>query len=490
MKLSFSLLFLRRGLAVSVVAASALAANAIAAEPASAARPNVILILADDLGYGDVGFHGSTQIPTPNLDRLAASGVVCAQGYVSAPVCAPSRAGLLTGRNQVEFGFDNNLAASQPGFDPEFAGLPVTERTIADRLRTAGYATGLIGKWHLGARPQFHPLRRGFDEFWGFLDGTENYFQAGPGTPRPTQVESSFGPVAPITYLTDDLTDQNIAFIQRHRARPFFLFASYNAPHAPMQAREEDLARFASIADVKRRTYCAMVARLDHAVGRLLDAVREAGIAERTLIVFLSDNGGPVDQNASLNAPLNGQKGTVLEGGLRVPFVLSWPGRLPAGLVYDQPVSSLDLAPTFLALAGAAPTELRGLSGVNLWPRLTGAESLAAPRTLHWRFTISAAIRDGDWKLVRLPDRLPMLFNVREDAAEQRDVALQELDRTRALLGKLGEWDLRLAHPVFLEGAEWKRRQRNLYDAKYPLQQPAAGEAPRLITAKETNAAN
>lgn len=464
-------------------------ATAVSSPPANPeGKPNILLIVADDLGYGDVGFQGSTQIPTPNLDRLAASGVVCAQGYVSAPVCSPSRAGLLTGRHQVEFGYDNNLDANQPGFDPDYGGLPVGERTIADRLRATGYVTGLVGKWHLGTRPQFHPLRRGFDEFWGFLGGGHSYFPTVPAGRLEPRLESNVGPVGPITYLTDDITDQSIAFIQRHRNRPFFLYVAYNAPHAPLQARAEDLARFAAITDQSRRTYCAMVARLDHEVGRLIEAVRQAGLAESTLIIFLSDNGGPVDQNASLNAPLNGQKGMLLEGGVRVPFVLSWPGRLPAGRVFSAPVSSLDLAPTFLARAGGSGAEMNEFSGVDLWSRLTGREDAEPHGMLFWRFTISAAIREGDWKLVRLPDRLPMLFNLREDVSEQHDVALEHLERTKAMLSRLGDWDVRLPHPVFLEGAEWKRRQLNLYDARFPLSQPAEGEAPRMHSAKETTA--
>ena len=291
-----------------------------------------------------------------------------------------------------------------------------------------------------------------------------------------------------MTYLTDNLTDQGIAFVDRHRAKPFFLYLAYNAPHAPLQARPEDLARFAHIPDPSRRTYCAMVARLDDQVGRLLDHLRTTGLAEKTLVVFLSDNGGPVDQNASLNAPLNGQKGILLEGGVRVPFVFSWPGRLAAGRRYTEMVSSLDLTPTFLKMAGAPAEPSAGLAGVDLLARLAGTESTPAHADLKWRFTISAAIRDGDWKLIRLPDRLPLLFNLREDPAEQHDVALQNLERTRALLGRLGDWDVRLPHPVTLEGAEWKRRQLNLYDARYPLTQPVGGEAPRMVSTKETTA--
>jgi arylsulfatase A-like enzyme len=256
-----------------------------------------------------------------------------------------------------------------------------------------------------------------------------------------------------------------------------------------MQARAEDLAHFAFIEDSQRRTYCAMVARLDHAVGRVVEAVRTAGLEEKTLVVFLSDNGGPVDQNSSLNAPLNGQKGILLEGGLRVPFVLSLPGRLPAGRVFPHAVTSLDLAPTFLRLAGVPAADAPGLSGVDLWPQLTG-EVVSPPHDfLHWRFTVSAAIRTGDWKLVRLPDRLPLLFNLRDDASEQRNVARENPDRTKAMLARLGDWDVRLPHPLFLEGAEWKRRQLNLYDAIYPLVQPVGGDAPRMISTKDTNGA-
>lgn len=452
-------------------------------------RPNILLILADDLGYGDVGFHGSKQIPTPNLDRLAASGVACAQGYVSAPVCSPSRAGLLTGRNQVEFGYDNNLEeTAQPGFDPGFGGLPVGERTIADRLRGAGYVTGLVGKWHLGSRPQFHPRRRGFDEFWGFLGGGRPYFPGAKAGQPELDLECSFGPVGPVTYLTDNITDQGIAFIDRHHDQPFFLYAAYNAPHAPLQAREEDLARFSSIPDKNRRTYCAMVARLDQQIGRLLDHLRRAGLEEKTLVVFLSDNGGPVDQNASLNAPLNGQKGILLEGGMRVPFVFRWPGKIPAGRTYVPAVSALDLVPTFLRVAQAVEAQFSGLTGVDLIPHLAGGDNSPPHAELKWRFTISAAIRNGDWKLVRLPDRLPLLFNLRDDVSEQHDVALQNLDRTKSMLECLGDWDVRLPHPVTLEGAVWKRRQLNLYDAKFPLTQPVGGDAPRMISGKETSA--
>lgn len=451
-----------------------------------AAAPNVILIVADDLGYGDVSFQGSTQIKTPHIDALAAAGVSFTQGYVSAPVCSPSRAGMLTGRNQVRFGYDNNLDETQPGFDPEFAGLNVKETTIADRLKAAGYTTGLIGKWHLGVQPQFHPLKRGFDEFWGFLVGTHSYFPTTKnGKPEPL-IQCNFKTAAPITYLTDDLGTEAINFIQRHRTQPFFLYLAFNAPHAPMQAMPEDLEKFNIVTNKNRRTYCAMVHRLDVNIGRIVAALAQAGLTTNTIVAFVSDNGGPVESNGSLNAPLNGQKGILLEGGMRVPFVLTWPGTLSAGMVFTNPVTTLDFMPTFLAAAGKPADKKNDLDGVNLLPHLRGENTAPPHDTLLWRFTISAAIRDGNWKLIRLPDRLPMLFNLATDVSEQRDVALENGERTRDLLRQLGQWDVRLPHPLFLEGAVWKARQLKLYDATYPLMQPIGSAAPVMKVSGET----
>jgi len=458
--------------------AGAVAALLMAIPLLASGLPNIILIVADDLGYGDVSYQGSTQIPTPHIDALAAAGARFTQGYVSAPVCSPSRAGLLTGKMQVRFGYDNNLDDNTPGFDPDFAGLKVKEKTIADRLKAAGYTTGLIGKWHLGTRPQFHPLQRGFDEFWGFLGGGPSYFPTTKdGQPEP-DIECNYKTASPITYLTDDLGTEAVEFVQRHRERPFFLYLAFNAPHTPMHATKEDLEKFAFIQNQKRRTYCAMVHRLDVNVGRVVAAVAQAGLATNTIIAFISDNGGPVDQNSSLNAPLNGQKGILLEGGIRVPFLLSWPGTIADGLVFTNAVSSLDFTPTFLAAAGKPTMQKDDLDGVDLLPYLRGEDSAPPHDTFLWRFTITAAIREGDWKLVRAPDRLPMLFNLAHDVSERHDVALENLERTRQMLRRLGWWDVNLPHPMFLEGAIWKHRQLNLYDATYPLTQPVGGAVP------------
>ncbi|MCL6258258.1 sulfatase-like hydrolase/transferase [Aquiflexum sp. TKW24L] len=436
-------------------------------------KPNIILILADDLGYADLSLTGSLQINTPNIDALAREGVNFTQAYVSAPVCSPSRAGLLTGKNQVSFGYDNNLAANQTGFDPEYGGLPVGQMTMADRLKEVGYVTGLIGKWHLGEKEQFHPVRRGFDEFWGYLGGGHHYFKSeenGQGYLRP--IISNYKTPQPITYITDDKGDECVDFIKKHKNGPFFLYASFNAPHAPMHALEDDLALFSHIEDEKRRTYLAMVHRLDLNIGKIIQALKSEHLEENTMVVFLSDNGGPSDQNASLNAPYNGQKGILLEGGIRVPFIIKWKGELPAGITYSKAISSLDLMPTFLAIAGIKPTSTDQLDGVDLLPFLKSENNLSPHENLKWRFTISAGILEDKWKLIRLPDRLPLLFDLSQDLSEQHNVALENIEVTRSLLKKLGDWDMSLPHPLFLEGAEWKPKQLDLYDQPYSITQP------------------
>jgi arylsulfatase A-like enzyme len=435
--------------------------------------PNLILIVADDLGYADLSIHGSQQIPTPNIDRLARGGISFTNGYVSSPVCSPSRAGLLTGKNQVRFGHDNNLGGNQPGFDPAYLGLPLSEKTLADRLNSLGYVTGLIGKWHLGDEPHFHPIKRGFDEFWGYTGGGHDYFTSEPnGKGYKSPIECNYKAPQPITYITDDKGDECVDFIKRHKMKPFFLFASFNAPHTPMQATDADLELFKHIGNEKRRTYCAMVYRLDINVGKIMNALVDEGIDKKTLVVFISDNGGPVNSNASINAPLNGQKGILLEGGIRVPYIINWPGTIEAGKTIHAPVLSLDILPTFVAAAGGKISEKDDFDGVNLIPFIKGETKALPHKTINWRFTISAAIREGDWKLIRLPDRLPLLYNLTEDISEQNDLSHKNPDLTKALLKKLGRWDVHLPHPVFLEGAIWKARQLDLYDDTYPLIQP------------------
>lgn len=437
--------------------------------------PNIILIVADDLGYGDLGFQGSKQIPTPNIDQLAKEGVVFTNGYVSSSVCSPSRAGLMTGKNQVRFGYFDNTGPNQTGFDPNYKGLPLSETTIADELKSLGYATGLMGKWHLGEAPHFYPLKRGFDEFWGFLGGGHDYLTTNPeGNNMVSPIECSYKSPEPLTYLTDDCGNESVDFIKRHKKEPFFLFSSFNAPHSPMQAIEADLELFKHIKDDLRRTYCAMVYRLDVNVGKIIKTLEDEGIKDNTLVVFISDNGGPADliANGSINAPLNGQKTTLLEGGIRVPFIMNWPKKLKAGKVVSTPVSSLDFYPTFVKMASGKVDEQNDLDGVNILPYLTGETDVIPHESMKWRYTVGAAIREGDWKLIRLPDRLPMLYNLSDDISEQNDLALEKLDLTRNLLKKLGRWDVYLPHPIFHEPADWRRRHLRFYDVEYQLIQP------------------
>ena len=441
----------------------------------NAEKPNLILIVADDLGYADLGFQGSRQIPTPYINRLAEEGIVFTNGYVSSTVSSPSRAGLITGKNQVAFGYYDNLGPNQTGFDPNFRGLPLTETTLADRLKSLGYVTGLIGKWHLGEASHFHPLKRGFDEFWGFLGGAHDYFIAKPGGKElECPIECNYKTVAPITYMTDDIGNECADFIKRHKNTPFFLFASFNAPHSPMQALEEDLVRFSSVKDELRRTYCAMVYRLDLNVGKILNAVNEEGLERNTFVVFISDNGGPANSisNGSINAPLRGQKTTLLEGGIRVPFVLKWPAKLPGGIKVNDLVLSLDICPTFIKAAGGNISEKDNFFGVNIIPFLTGQTNKIPHEHMEWKYTVSCAIRYGDWKLIRLPDRLPMLYHLSDDISEQNDVALKYPELTIELLKKLGTWEVHLPYPVFHEPADWRIRHLGFYDAEYQLLQP------------------
>ena len=436
-------------------------------------KPNFIIILADDLGYGDVGFTGSTQIKTPHIDALAKSGVTFTQGYVSAPVCGPSRAGLMTGRNQVNFGFDNNSIVDLPQFDENFVGIPVSEKTIAERLSDLGYVNGLIGKWHLGEVEKFHPTNRGFHEFWGYLAGGHNYFPEETNNKKYNRpIISNYKKPQPITYITDDKGDECVDFIKRHKEEPFFLFASFNAPHAPMQATEEDLKLYSHIKDEKRRTYAGMVHRLDVNVGRIIDELKEQGVYENTVVVFLSDNGGPCRSNASINAPFNGQKGILLEGGIRVPFVMSYPEKIKSNSSYDSPISSLDLTPTFVALAGGEISQNDKLDGVNIFPYITNKIKGTPHETMLWRFTISAGIRKGNWKLVRLPDRLPLLFNIDKDPSELNDVASENWELVATMLKELGDWDVSTPQVLYLEGNPWRRNQVDLYDKEYQLTQP------------------
>ncbi|MGB0581101.1 MAG: sulfatase-like hydrolase/transferase [Limisphaerales bacterium] len=444
--------------------------------------PNILFILADDMGYGDTGFMGSKHLKTPHLDALARSGVICSQGYVCSPVCSPSRAGLITGRDPRRFGYEENMNKAAPFYDtrPELLGLAPGEHTLGDHLRAAGYATALIGKWHLGTTEDFHPLERGFDYFCGMLTGGHSYFPDA----KKNKLERNREPLSKFSnpYLTDFFTDEAMSWLDRQESKPWFLFASYNAPHGPMQATEADLELFGHISDKRRRTYAAMMFALDRGVGRLRDWLKKNGQLENTLIVFFSDNGGATN-NGSWNGKLSGAKGNLREGGVRVPMFWSWPGTLPSGKPYDSPASSLDLLPTFLAAAGAKPLPLRdpmphedkrnfnrgvqrfgAYDGINLLPHLKG-DLPPKERTLFWRLQGQAAVLDGDDKLIRLSHRPPQLFRPKTDLGETTDLSPSEQGRYESLFRLLGEWEASLPTvPLWGSSPYWISQSAQHYD--------------------------
>ena len=361
-------------------------------------RPNVVLILTDDQGYGDLGVYGNPAVHTPHLDALARQGVRLDQHYSGAPLCAPARAALLTGRYHQRTGALS--VESNRGMDR----IAPREATVADLFKTAGYATGMVGKWHNGAfDPRHHPQARGFDEFVGFLNGGMYYWRwtlDRGGTPWRSDGR----------YLTDVFTDEAVAFLQRHRAEPFFLYLAYNAPHAPLEAPPEDVRPFAEHGGLSAtvRTLYGMIRRLDAGIGRVLEALDVLGLAENTIVLFTSDNGPLLGGDyRRYNGPFRGAKNLVLEGGIRVPAMVRWPARLPAGRVFRGMAHFTDWLPTLLAACGVDERPELPLDGVDLLPVLAGEVTDAPRHTLYWQHNRSrplrncnAAMRDGEWKLV------------------------------------------------------------------------------------------
>jgi len=441
----------------------------------------MLVILADDMGYGDLGCYGSKQIETPHLDKLAATGIRCTDGYVSGNVCAPSRAGLLTGRYQQRFGFEHNLNRGFPTL-PERLGIPSGQKTIADHLRGAGYRTGLVGKWHVGdSIPEMLPNARGFDFFFGMHGGGHGYFPEAGKHKLMRNEKPAEGIKAP--YLTDWFTEEAIDFMQPKEEKPWFLFLSYNTPHTPMQAKQEDLERFAHIQHKGRRTYAAMQWCMDQNIGRILEMLRETGQLDNTLIVFFSDNGGSVTASYACNAPLRGMKGSFLEGGIRVPFLFHWPAGLPSGKEFTKPLISLDLLPTFMAAAGAEMpprTEKKGKNttvawdGVNLLPFLRGEKEDDPHAQLFWRMALrGAAVRQGDWKLMVNVHTPPALYHLAEDPSELQNLYGEKPEMVADLWDALNAWEESLEDvPHWMESPNWQAYNRKLYQHHYWLTQP------------------
>jgi len=431
-----------------------------AQQKSTARKPNIVFILGDDLGYCDVSMYGCREIPTPNIDSIAAGGVKFTSGYVSAPVCSPSRAGLLTGRYQQRFGFEFNAGPLQRALNDPEMGLPASEITLAEVMKKAGYATGMVGKWHLGMHPKFHPTQRGFDEYFGFLFGANMYIDPDQPGVKSADPEGAGvrirGPRNPIIrnqtpieepqYLTDAFAREAVNFIERHRNEPFFLYAPFNAPHTPLQATKKYLDRFPQIKDEKRQIYAAMVSALDDAVGAILKKLRDAKLEQDTLVVFLSDNGCATYTKACTNDPLRLGKLTHFEGGFRVPFAMQFPGVIKTGTVYDEPISSLDLFPTAVALAGDKLPADRAYDGVDLLPFLTGMKKTSPHDTLCWRNGENAAIRKGKWKLFRARDH-SWLFDLSSDIGEQKDLADKRPDLVDQLKKELANWEAGMKQP-------------------------------------------
>ncbi len=409
-------------------------------EPGAGRRPNIILIISDDQGYADLGCYGCEDVPTPHIDSLARDGVRFTDGYVSCPVCSPTRAGLMTGRYQQRFGHETN-----PGAVPD-RGLPLDEITLANLLKSAGYVTGAVGKWHLGMTPELHPQKRGFVEFFGFLAGAHAYLNAGLGTPNP--IYRGTKPVDEKEYLTDAFAREAVAFIERHHTHPFFLYLAFNAVHAPLEATQKYLDRFSGIADQRRRTYAAMLSAMDDGIGAVLTKLREAGLEKETLVFFFSDNGGP-PSNGSSNGPLRGYKGTPFEGGIRVPFLVKWPGRIPAGLVYRCSVISLDVLPTIVAAAGWKLPGDRPMDGVNLLPYLRGQNPEPPHDILFWRMRDNKAVRKSNWKLVLVRAQDPQLFDLSKDIGESNDLAGKKPDIVMELSQPLARWEAQMKPPLW-----------------------------------------
>jgi len=446
-------------------------AHAVAADKA---KPNILIILADDMGYGDAGFNGCKDIPTPTIDSIAKNGVRFSAGYVTAPQCAPSRSGLLTGRYQNWFGCEVND-------DLENKGITRGIRLFGDYLHPAGYRTGIVGKWHLGTEPEgCHPLQRGFDFFYGFLGGGSFYFPRDNAKTIPSILDGR-APQQVTGFLTDAFGDQAIRFIESSKDKPFFLYLAFNAPHAPLQAPQSYLDRFRYLAvpgepgvrcdytkkhiDHPRQVYAAMIAAMDDNIARILACLRRLGAEDNTLIVFLSDNGGPTYVTAASNAPLRGVKGDTLEGGIRVPFAMQWKAVIPAGQTIDAPISSLDLLPTALAAAGAPVPPDANFDGMNILPLVTGQEK-PGPRTLTWRFPFPPkqpklhvwAVRQGDWKLVKevvrddkthkmAMDTKVGLYQLSRDITESNDLSAEHPRKRQALQSTYDDWNSKLPAP-------------------------------------------
>lgn len=397
--------------------------------------PNILFFYADDLGYAEIGCYGNKEVPTPNIDNIAANGIRFTQGYVSAPLSSPSRAGLMTGRYQTRFGHENNSMA------PE-GGLPLSETTLGSRMKELGYATGIIGKWHLGSELNYLPIKRGFDDYYGVFANPGSYFQ--PRGFMDSRVSLEEQKVTDQDfYTTDAFAARAVQWIDQHKDKPWFLYLPFNAVHVPYNASEKYLARFKHISDPRKLIFDAMLSAMDDAVGLVLAKVRALGQEENTLIFFISDNGAPIKQREGGNFPLRGGKLTAWEGGIRLPYMIQWKNKLPAGIVYEYPVIQLDVMPTCIAAAGGNIDPAWKLDGVNLLPYLTGMNKSRPHQTLYWRLNGMWAIRNGDIKLVHGQPGAESaeLFDLSKDMSEKNNLVSDKSEQTKELKALWDKWN-------------------------------------------------
>ena len=457
-----------------VCAVSALCASqyADAAQNDNPRKPNIIILFADDLGYGDTSLYGG-DIPTPRISALAEGGVLFTDGYVTAPVCNPSRAGLLSGRYQQRFGQTLN-SQTEPPIGSTQGSLPRSQTTIASALKNVGYATGAIGKWQLGMADGQHPLDRGYDYFTGMASGMDFVDPSWPdvhiveapddsglrcserstGSPRsrsdpPRRLFQGRDPVELNEYLTDRLARESVEFIDRHKDEPFFLYVAHYAVHVPLETTDKYYQRFPGVDNETKRVYAAMASALDDAVGDVMDKLEAEGLLENTLVFFLSDNGAAqyIDADGKRNAPLTGHKRNLYEGGIRIPFAVQWKGRIPEGQTTSHPVSSLDIYPTALGAAGVQDVDSYGLDGVNLLRWLEDVEEDAPHDYLYWRSGPNAAVRKGNWKLLKGGDDVVRLYDLSNDMAESRDLSARHPEIVNDLQAALERWNREMAPP-------------------------------------------
>ncbi len=405
----------------------------------STKKPNFLLIVSDDQGYGDSScYKHPPEIETPSIDMLAKEGIRMTRGYASCPVCAPTRAGLMTGRYHQRFGFYDASDSR--------VGLPLKEITIADLLKKAGYVTGIFGKWHLGLTPAHNPVSRGFDEFYGFLGhGAHDYFKLGiKDTKQP--IYRNKKPINDTGYLTHNLTREAVSFIKRHKDRPFFCYLPYNAVHKPMQALKDDIKKYKT-SSKDRNIYLAMLKAMDEGVGKVLHTLKETGVDKNTIIIFFSDNGG-AKGNASVNKPLRDYKHSVYEGGIRVPFIISWPGHLDKGKTCDEPVISIDAFTTICSAAGVALPDDRIMDGKDIIGFLKGKIKKPLHKALFFAYIHGKkrkklekwAIVKGQWKLLSDRKNKIELYDLDNDIAEKKDLARKKPELTNALKSEFQEW--------------------------------------------------